>query len=512
MTKFYEHKPYTKDIIFARNDFYIHKHHTCIGHAWGGSATSEDVLFNIFTYQKTTASSAAKKQYLDLFYQNLKIGKTEQSLLEGAFQSREKMAEAIDKQVKKSLQLGIRPDLVKSLFAKQKQAMSIAPKILDSDAQVAFRAFGELMELLASTAALIEGGQGAALAQAIRVCQQNYSFATNIGTSLSTAIDQFMSQHKIQKTSKTRIAQVCNALKNLGERLATGRIASGKKEITPENIGKVVEKVFNPAFAEAIISQINAVGQLAFMDSAIKLQGLDRTKIQFTDQFGNVVTKSSVRNQKAQGKVDFKVKGATFAFESTNPSINGVEMRMNIGISNKFYVTNGFSWDSSLNPSGGSSYSGGSGGSLKEAIESLFNSKYIQYLAYNTIAHEKDLPRANASLNDVILTRQINRIFATRGGKDDFAQYLLVNGEVVSILDIINHLTTHRSLLSNSQMGSEDQAVSLTLKNRPAILDAMANGQDDTRLRVFSVNKAIRGAKVSAFVHVNKLTAALRNS
>jgi hypothetical protein len=40
---------------------------------------------------------------------------------------------------------------------------------------------------------------------------------------------------------------------------------------------------------------------------------------------------------------------------------------------------------------------------------------------------------ANIALNDILLTRQINRIFASRGGVKDFSQYVLVNGMVVSI-------------------------------------------------------------------------------
>ena len=79
------------------------------------------------------------------------------------------------------------------------------------------------------------------------------------------------------------------------------------------------------------------------------------------------------------------------------------------------------------------SFSGGSGGTLREALNSLFDTDMEHYLAYNTLAYGSKLPAANMALNDIILTRQLNRLFATRGGAKDFSQFVLVNGYVVSI-------------------------------------------------------------------------------
>jgi len=51
-------------------------------------------------------------------------------------------------------------------------------------------------------------------------------------------------------------------------------------------------------------------------------------------------------------------------------------------------------------------------------------------------------------LNEVILTRQIIRLFSSRGGNEDFAQFMFVNGQIVPIWDIIMSTIENISLSS----------------------------------------------------------------
>ena len=70
-------------------------------------------------------------------------------------------------------------------------------------------------------------------------------------------------------------------------------------------------------------------------------------------------------------------------------------------------------------------------------------------------------------LQDLILTRQLVKLFSSRGGEDDFSQWMLVNGQVISIWQLI--MSTEKFVgLSHSQIhqtNNQTQLVSLSLPN-----------------------------------------------
>lgn len=507
MAKNKGHNAYTKSYIFHQDRFYIHQHAHCIGRANNGSALSDTGLAGILSEQKVDASNAAEKQYLDLFFQNVRIEDEDMMLLNSAFKyDPQKIAAEIDKQIKQSLQQGLNQKMSKRFLANQMKAVDVSSKIFSSDAKEALVAFSTLFECIGDTVKLIEGKEGAYLAQLLNACQKNGNIV-QMGEELSRILQLFIAKYPMQKIQGKRIEDAYKALKSLSLRLTTMKLANKKDPLTAENIRRVVEKVFNPGLAEAVHSQIDAAGQLAFMRSSIEMAGkLPKHKIQFTDEHGRVVNMDGIRNQSTMGKVDFKIPHAKFVFKSRNKGLDGIEMDIDIGISNKFYRTASFTWGSEGITSN-TGFSGGSGGSLKEAIYSLFGGEYLRYLAYNTIAHEADLKKATAALTDLLLTRQINRIFATRGGTNDFAQYMLINGEVVSMFDILWYVQNHFSGKSNSLAGSDMQAVALSIKKRPEILEAVKN--TNAKERVYSVNKAISSARVTAYVHIDKLAQAV---
>ena len=133
---------------------------------------------------------------------------------------------------------------------------------------------------------------------------------------------------------------------------------------------------------------------------------------------------------------------------------------------------------------------------------------YEKYLSYNILAHsdKPSIAGVSAELNDLLLTRQLLRIFSTRGGSSDFAQFMLVNGQIVSIWELILESENFLGALS-SQAESMHQAITLSIPDRPSICKAakILNSYK----RVHAVNSAINKAKITAHIHLNKLTAAL---
>jgi hypothetical protein len=126
------------------------------------------------------------------------------------------------------------------------------------------------------------------------------------------------------------------------------------------------------------------------------------------------------------------------------------------------------------------------------------------------MAKGDQLPQATMALNDLFLSRQINRLFASRGGSIDFAQFILANGEIVSIWELILYAERFSVGLSNSmiqeqkRMGNDpNQALVLSIPDRKDILNA--GSLEDTYRRVTETNQAISKATIQAHLHIDKL-------
>jgi len=81
--------------------------------------------------------------------------------------------------------------------------------------------------------------------------------------------------------------------------------------------------------------------------------------------------------------------------------------------------------------------------------------------------------------NDLIATRQILRLFATAGSESDFAQFMLVNGRIVSIWSIVQYVISSNLSLSASQDGGKTQGIVLSIPDRPKIYAANAYNRLD---------------------------------
>lgn len=486
-------------------DYYIHKHLQNIGRASEGQPLDDAELYARFQAHKEQALVASRTQYKNL----LKNSMTPESaqLLSAAFEEDgTSIISEINKQIGSQLKESLNIQKLQELMMIQKKAVSdsIGANLLNSNSKNAVVAFDNLLEGLAKAMQLLHSPQADDIANAL-LAQKGYQRNVGIGKMgmrLQKALSTYVKAANGNTIEAQRVDQAVQSINALATAFITGKTTQGK-DITADSIKNMIDKVFSTGFAEGIASMMEDSAQLTLNQALIRLTGSETTKIQVTDPSGKPI---ALEGTKSAGKADIMAKNIKISLEAKN-GIEGGEIDIDIGISNKFYRTQGFAINGQN--ATGLTISSGSGGTVKEAINSLFGSPLEKYLAYNTMAKGDRLPQATIALNDLFLTRQINRLFAARGGNIDFAQFILANGEIISIWELI--LYTERFVgLSGSMIQAQkkagndvDQAIVLSIPDRPEIIKA--GSLEDTYQRVRETNQVISKATIQAHLHVDKL-------
>lgn len=486
-------------------DYYIHKHLQNIGRASEGQPLDDAELYARFAAHKQQALLASKTQYKDLMQNS--ISDNGLKLINAAF---EEDGTSIMSEINEQMGIRLRESLninkLQELMTIQKKAVSdsIGANLLSQDGTAAVRAFDNLLDGLAQAMKLLNSSEGDEIANAL-LAQKGYKRNVGIqkmGARLQKALATYTRASNGNTIEMQRVNQAVQSINSLAAAFQSGQTSQGEK-LTDKSIKNMIDKVFSTGFAEGIASMISSSAQLSLDQALIRLTGSETTQIQITDPSGKPI---SFEGTKSAGKADIIAENVKISLETKN-GVEGGEINIDIGISNKFYRTYGFSADGQSVK--GLTISSGSGGTVKEAINSLFGSPLEKYLAYNTMAKGNQLPEATIALNDLILTRQINRLFAARGGNIDFAQFILANGEIISIWELI--LYTERFVgLSSSMIQAQrkagndvDQAIVLSIPNRPEIIKA--GSLEDTYQRVRETNQAISKATIQAHLHIDKL-------
>lgn len=503
-----KYKIYTGNPVFVNEEeahYYIHKRKRDIGKAAEGSHMSDKDIAGVFSQQKEQAGEAARTFYKTLFLENLKMSKRSMELLNDVFEEdNDTIIQEIDKQLKKKLQSAINQKELSKLMTAYQDAAKVSQDLL-SESTKATSAFNTVLQCLADASNLIHGPYGESLASILVLYKggggEKMTLA-EMGETLSYAISDFVHQHPMIPLDQAKIIDVVTALDRLATTFKTGK-TSNDNDVLDSNITDVVDSVFSSGFSELIGSQIKTVAGLRIKEELAKLKGTDQVQVQKSDLKGYL---TELTGRKAAGKTDILFPNVSVTIDKSDVTPEGGRIKMDIGISNKFYRNYGFP---------GARYDGqtlhfssGSGGSLKEAFETLFETDWQHYLAYNTLFQGSDsLPAATIALQDILLTRQISRLFATRGGAKDFSQYVIINGQVVSIWDLIMYASDKNVGLSSSMDKKGSQAIVLHIDGRKDIFTY--SKEKNARKRVPGVNKAINKATVMATVRVEKLAEAI---
>jgi len=113
----------------------------------------------------------------------------------------------------------------------------------------------------------------------------------------------------------------------------------------------------------------------------------------------------------------------------------------------------------------------------------------------------------------LIATRQIIRLFASAGSESDFANFMLINGKIISIWKIVNYVIS-------SDLKSKPQGITLTIPKFTSIKEAnklIPEDKNETSTnaawrRSKRVNSAINSARIYAELHLKNLIAAIPSS
>lgn len=479
-------------------DIYVHLHVGNIGKAMNGSPIPSGQVANIFRERKNQALQASKTQFKNLFKNSL--NKESAELLNEVFNNDDLMSN-LQNEMAAKFQQSLAIDKMQALMSIQRSGIATGKfaQSLLSNSKQSIQSFDILLNSLASAASLLNTDSGARLA-ALLSHQHHATNTQQFGDFLLQALLIFEKQNQKVFLSELEIQQADQIIENikaLGRALQTGKTGS-KESLTKGAIIKMVENIFNTGFAESISAMLVNTACLSIDETLASLTGSKGVKIQYSNEFGQAIANS--QGKKSFGKADAM-------FKNVKMKINGSDKQivLDIGISDKFYKLNNFPGLEGNNNR--NLYSSGSGGSLVQALASTFGSnlRYLYY-AYNTLGHgnRSGWSQAQGALNEVILTRQIVRLFASRGGNEDFAQFMFVNGQIIPIWNII--MSTLKNIsLSASQSGAKSQPVTLSITDRGDIQKAAQSRKKTTLERIYSVNKAVRKAKIKAQLNLNYL-------
>ena len=85
------------------------------------------------------------------------------------------------------------------------------------------------------------------------------------------------------------------------------------------------------------------------------------------------------------------------------------------------------------------------------------------------MAHRGKRNQEAQELQNLIMTRYMTNFISSRGGAKDFAQYIIANKEVVSVLELIMYSQKNFLGKSNSQ---EKQIINISIPTTPKIIEA----------------------------------------
>ena len=487
-------------------NIYVHLHSENIGMAENenGEPIRPSQVTSIFQSRKKQALQASKRQFTNLFFKSLDENSIR--LLKQVFNSgnQDQIMTQVQRQMGKQIQESLNIEKIQQLvnLEKSRNVNVLSKEIVNNKS---IQAYNDLISLLEQAMKIVGSQEGSFLSLALL---QNPPSIQAGGKRLLKALNDFKKNNEgkeIKSKEIEKVNHIIDFVLPLGKRLIDiGTQRRGSKDFfTADALKKLIQGIFSTGFAEVLAGNITELATQTIMKNVETVfSGQQGVEISFTDQHGNFVRTGGT---KSAGKADVKLKNVSLSLQNILGEDQG-SITVEVGISNKFYITQNFHDLNGKKLTTGT-FGSGSGGSLTEALLTTFgdNLRYLYY-SYNILSHaDKEMWKTpNRALNDILLTRQIVRLFASRGGSADFAQFMLVNGKIIPIWDII--LSTIQNVgYSSNEEGHNNQAVYLSIPDRPEIMEAAQQREDKLEQRIINVNQKISKAKIYAHLNLAKL-------
>ncbi len=482
----------SKTGFLDNGDYYIHLQKINIGTLL---RSGEKAQIN-WQKQKMLAAIAVGSQHKQLLNASLN-GTTIEALANSLQISEQQVIEKIYKELGTRLEDGVN-------LTKMQQLHTVVNKIDISDQlkraidSKNVQSFSKVLKIIRQALNLLEQGPDSLGAVLNQVIKEQYTSFNAMGIRLISLLENYKVKNNYTVIKQQSLNKALGYLQNLAYALIVGEFKSTGNAISAEGMSRLlINNLTSTAIAEG----------LGFLNSAKALGVVHNELIKAV---GTQQVKDQINNTQVTGKTDVRLDGVSISSLVTDLGDNGAKITIDVGISSKFYTGQAFKDLNSGNVPN-VTISSGSGGSLKTALDTIFQTDWERYLAYNYMAHQQYQPE----INDLIVKRQILRLFAS-AGRGDFAQFMFINGEIVSIWEIILNAFKFESSLSQSMAKKQNiaQPFTLHIEGRSKIASSNekepVSGKDDNNIlaawrRSKRVNSAISGATIQVEMHLANL-------
>lgn len=503
-----------KTAIQNNNIFYIHLNDMNIGNRVG----SQNITIN-WDQHRNRVINQTKSNYITLFNQSLKTDDmTLKALSEFMGLNQQQLITKINKDLGKKLQEEINLDSLANLHKIVKQgdvSKHIKNSITENGDNV--EELKQALKVVAQCLKLLQerrrgGALGAILLDTINGQRKNkdgtitnfsVSNFKELGKELATALESYKVKNDYRKIQEDALKDAKSLLYNLSYVLQERKFKSSGRDISVKGLSRLIlNNIVSTAIAQGLGFVVRTKSQNLLYKATISSTGT-----------AQVQSDSELSDKKITGKTDVKIQNVNYKLDLLDYGETSGSLMMDIGLSLKFYTGQKFNDLSNKGENqiiSTQSINSGSGGTLGEAITAIFNQPIYKYLVYNYYAHNSENPYEISQMNDLILKRQVLRLFAS-AGKKDFSQFMLVNGEIISVWDIVQYALDSDLYLSQSQDGSKQQGLVLSIPDRPKIVQANTqvftenNQIMNAWQRSTKVNKVINSATIKAELHLKNL-------
>lgn len=512
------------------NDFYIHFNNANIGNR--GQLSKIDLTAQ-YAKRRENINRNLRNQYIKLFDTNLLNGETIKSLSDALDINQTEVLNILNTEMVKTISQSINSssfDNINTLISlgnKDEINMSNLNKVVSQvkGTNDSITATKNMLNVIAQAVALIEGEYGAdvssGLAALILNSINNGSKATEIGIKLQDALQNFKKNNNGTLYSEEVFIKVINGLYNLAFVLENAKFKSTNKKISAKGLSILLKQnILSTNIGEGLA--INAFGQgIGAIKKEIDHVGASTVIVDSTGRgktfynewtdYGHRMLSSLKRNsQHIIRKADMQVSSKNntgFSIDVTIPTSDqeGFAKTVDIilGLSTKFYTGLGFN---NNDHKAQGVYSSGSGGSLANAIATVWTNLNQRYFIYNYIAHDM----FTSEINDLILRRMLIRLFSSAGGSgEDFAQIIFLNGILISLWDLVQYIRNNTFISNNAiTLNYDKKSLMNDTKTYLPKGDAKPSLIEAWRRSRF-VNLDFHKTKIQADIHLNKLIAAI---
>lgn len=470
------------------NNLYIHLNNLHIGSRI--SSGSKNLNFSELRKQMV---DQLKLQYMSLLSEKIHIpGETLKTLSDSMNITEEELITEIDKEIKKKLQKDINVSKLQTLFDTVKNG-NLNQHLEAAINQKSIEELNSALEVISKCLDLLEGknNEGKSLGAALTLSMQNSNSFVEVGNKLEKELNEWKKNNNLKLIKRQSLEASYNSLQNLSYVLQTGTFKSTGQNLTADGMRKLLSNgLISTNIAEGLAFSMRSKADSILRGVVAQSVGTQAVTIKYEDGVSGSIT----------SKTDVLLPKVKIKLENLSDEIS-----VDIGISSKFYTGKPFLGNSGKEAG---SFGSGSGGTLKEALSTIFlNANQNKYLAYNYLAHNEN----QKEMKDLILTRQLLRLFATMGSSEDFSQYMLVNGKVISIWQLVRYIA-----LDNLDE-KEKNGITLSISSKKSFKPVekhQRRGESVKEVawqRAREQNSIINEAKIFAKIHLKNLARAMAN-